>query len=130
MAKKKKFKSKTMPKSKRAWLEPRLRRISLYWPGKVIARDQAKVRVQIGKYKNGKPEFRVFYRCNECKALFLEEETQMDHINPVVKLTGYNTVDEYIERLLANPEGYQCLCISCHAGKTLQENIIRDKLKK
>jgi 5-methylcytosine-specific restriction endonuclease McrA len=119
-----------MPKSIQSWLIPRLRRISMYWPGKTIARDQAKIRLEVGKFKNGKPKFRTFWKCANCKGLFNRDETQMDHINPVIELKGFKDWNTTIPALLANPEGYQCLCIKCHEKKTSKENKIRDKLKK
>lgn len=112
------------------FLVPKLRNFSRWWPNKNIARDQAKVKLEVGKTKSGKPKFRVFYRCNICKGLFGKEETSMDHIHPVIKLDGFKDWNEYIDRLFCAPEGFQCLCNTCHDKKTKTENKIRKKLKK
>lgn len=116
-----------MPKKLSSWLIPRLRRISMYWPGKNIARDAAKVSVQIGYYKNGKPEYRTKFRCNGCKDLFEREETQMDHIDPVVDVKGFQDWDDMILKEFCSPNGYQCLCKPCHVLKTTVENEEREE---
>lgn len=126
-------KSKTMPKSLFRWLEPRLRRLSLYWPGKTIAREIAKVYVSDGFHKNGKEKFVTRFICAECARqeinppYHVKENTQMDHINPAVKLEGFESWDEYLPSLFANPEGYQCLCVDHHQTKTQKENVQRKK---
>jgi 5-methylcytosine-specific restriction endonuclease McrA len=117
-------------KSLPSWLLPRLRRISLWWPSKSIARDRSKVVLEVGQTKKGKPIKRVFYKCASCEGLFTKEETQMDHIESVIKLEGFTNWDEVINRLFCNPEGYQTLCRDCHAKKTGDENIIRKALSK
>lgn len=122
--------ARKIPKSLQSWIIPKLRRLSMYWPGKNIARDLAKVKVQIGKTKNGHPLYRVLFKCNICKGYFKRDETQMDHIEPVIEINGFKTWDEFMDRLFAKPEQYQCLCTSCHNKKTIKENIIREKVKK
>lgn len=119
-----------MPKKLSSWLIPKLRNISRWWPGKQIARDAAKVRVQIGYYQNGNPEYRTKYRCNGCKELFDSNEIQMDHIIPTVDVKGFDNWDETLTRLFCNPEGYQALCIFCHTSKTESENIERVENRK
>lgn len=119
-----------MPKSLPGWLIPKLRRISLQWPGKQIARDRAKRQVQIGFFKNGKPEYRTVWQCAKCLDLFEKEETQMDHINPVVDVKGFKTWDAAIPTLFCPPENYQCLCKACHYLKTQLENEQREKNRK
>lgn len=123
--------SRKLPKSLFSWIMPKLRRISIHWPGKNAARDKAKVKVEVGKTKNGFPIFRVFFKCNSCKGLFKRDETQADHTNPVIDpIKGFTDWNEFMERLFAKPEQYQILCESCHSKKTIKENIIRDKVKK
>lgn len=117
------------------WLIPRLRRISLSWPGKSVAREQAKVKVQIGVSKNGTPKYRVFYKCAECvregkPTLWRKDETAMDHLDPVVDIRGFQSWNDFITKLFCTPSGYQCLCHSHHNDKTQKENITRKVLKK
>jgi 5-methylcytosine-specific restriction endonuclease McrA len=116
----------TLPDLKR-WLIPKLRNASRIWPAKKDARNKAKVKVQEGYYKNGNPIWRTKYECASCKGNFEREETQMDHIAPVIALDGFDTWDIYILSLFVGPDGYQCLCKVCHNNKTQDENKQRKK---
>lgn len=123
-----------MPKSLHSWLIPKLRHLSRYWVGKTIARDNAKVYIEIGTFKNGKPKMSPRYRCAECdrqgiKKLYEEHETQMDHIKPVVDIKGFNNWDDYVKGLFCEPSNYQCLCTMHHDEKTKKENLYRKKEK-
>lgn len=53
----------------------------------------------------------------------------MDHIEPVVPESGWDSWDGYIERLFCNEDGYQVICKSCHKKKTASENFHRSKKK-
>jgi 5-methylcytosine-specific restriction endonuclease McrA len=94
-----------------------LRRGSFHWKARNEAFKMA--RVERGKYK-----------CAMCGELFGPKEVNMDHIHPVVDpRTGFTTWDEYIERLYPYEEGWQCLCSSCHDGKTRIEDSLREHYK-
>lgn len=127
---------RTEPKSLYHWLNQKLRRISLYWPAKSIAREMAKVLVQEGFLKNGKIKYKTKYICAECHRQGLEnivhdkEDTQMDHINPVIDINGFTTWDNYMQSLFCEPEAYQCLCKPHHLEKSIKENAQRYKNKK
>lgn len=118
--------SRKLPKLT-TWLTPKLRRLSMQWAGKSIARDNAKIYIQDGYYKNGNPKIIRYYVCQnpECGLIVDEENSQMDHIEPVVSVDGFTTWDNYIETLFSNPNNYACLCLTCHAEKTRLENEIR-----
>jgi hypothetical protein len=128
--------SRKEPKSLYHWLQQKLRRISIYWPAKSIAREYAKVLVPKGKLKNGKDKFKTKYICTECHNQGLpnfvhnKEDTQMDHINPVMELDGFTTWDDYLQSLFCEPEGYQCLCKPHHLEKSTKENAKRAELRK
>jgi len=100
----------------KTFLLPKLRRISYLWP----SRKQAKIasRVERGRYK-----------CAICNNLFGPTEVSMDHISPVVDLTGFVDWNTYIERLFCDISGYQSLCSACHDSKTNRENGIRKMVK-
>ena len=122
-------------KTLQTWLIPRLRRISLMWPGKNIARDLAKTTIEIGLTKAGKPITRVMYICAECtrqgiQAFWKREDTHMDHIHSVVDTKGFNNWDEYITSLFCESNGYQCLCLKHHDEKTRNENAERSETKR
>ena len=123
--------AKKMPKSLISWLMPKLRRSSMYWPGKSIARDMAKVQVQEGFFQNGKPKFGTYFICADCerqgiKTHWKQELTQMDHRNPVISVDGFSgDWNKPILSLFCDPVEYQCLCLDHHQEKTINENIKR-----
>lgn len=112
------------------FLTPQLRNIARMWPAKTKARDKSKVKVQIGFYGNGNPEYKVMFKCAMCGENNDKTETQMDHIDPVVHVSGRTDWNDFITRLFCNPEGYQTLCRSCHYIKTQAENEIRKENRK
>lgn len=129
--------SRKMPKSLISWLMPKLRRASMYWPGKSIAREQAKIQVQEGVYQNGNPIFRTYYLCAECERQEVEipyhvkENTAMDHIKPVVDVSGFDgDWNKVLNTLFCDPENYQCLCKEHHNEKSKKENIQRKTIKR
>lgn len=94
-----------------------LRRSTYRWP----ARNEALKKARTA---------RGMYRCNMCQEIFPKKETQIDHVQPVVRLSGFTTFDDYIERMFPSPEGFQILCILCHDSKTQIENNGRHKIRK
>lgn len=96
-----------------------LRRSSYRWPPREASRKAAKV---------GRNQ----YRCAHCPTnrLFGRKDTQIDHIEPVVKLTGWESLDSFAERLLCEINGYQLLCKAHHEIKTKKEKEIRKQYRK
>ena len=109
--------SKSKTPNLKSWLIPKLRRLSYQWPPKNEAKKLARVA-------------RGQYQCNNCKKIFPPKEIFMDHINPVVPLTGFEDLGKYVESLFVPVEAYQALCGPCHTEKTDAENIIRKSNKK
>lgn len=92
----------------KAFAQKSLRRASYRWPARSEAMKKA--RISYGTY-----------RCNICAGEFRRKNTNLDHKDPVVKLTGWDGFDSFIERLLCGEDGYQVLCTLCHAMKTSNE---------
>jgi len=112
------------------WLIPRLRRISQVWPGKNLGRKKAERKVHNGYFKNGNPKYITKFECNGCKNLFNREETEMNHVDPVVKESGFEDWNNHMDRLFCGSTGYECLCINCHKSETKKQNILRRMIKK
>lgn len=89
-----------------------LRRGTYRW----YARTQALVNARIS---------RGVYKCNMCEDQFGRKEIQIDHINPVIPLEGWDSWDGYIARMYCGPEGLSILCKPCHKTKTFLENELR-----
>lgn len=66
-----------------------------------------------------------------CKGVFPRKAVAVDHVDSVVKITGWTTLDEFAERLFCDVSGLQVLCKTpCHREKTLNENRQRREWKK
>lgn len=95
-----------------------LRRMSYKIPMRAAALSRA--RVKRGKYK-----------CEMCGKIVSKSQIAVDHILPIVPVTGWDTFDGYIKRLFCMPEGLSIICKNpCHANKTKEENAQRRKNKK
>lgn len=70
------------------------------------------------------------YRCNGCKKEFVQSSVQVDHIVPVMKATGFDTWDDYINSLFCSKDNLQVLCLGCHRIKTNNENKDRRSARK
>lgn len=89
-----------------------LRRGSLYWPYRSLCLTKAR-------------SSRGQYLCAKCQVIFPKKEVSVDHIIPIVALTGFTTWDDYFNRLFCNSDNLQVLCKKCHQDKTTEEGIIR-----
>lgn len=86
-----------------------LRSASMRWGPKNAAKKAAKV--SYGKYL-----------CAECKKVIRAKDTAVDHILPIVPVTGFDSWDGVISRLFCEVDGFQLLCKDCHKIKTDEEN--------
>ncbi len=65
------------------------------------------------------------YRCPECEDTFPPTGMRRDHIEPVVPVSGWDSWDGVIDRMLCAVEGWQAICRQCHQKKTNIENKAR-----
>lgn len=63
------------------------------------------------------------YVCAACRSTFTRKEVQVDHITPIVPLTGWVSWESFIDRLFLG--ALQVLCKPCHKSKTQEENRVR-----
>lgn len=114
--------SKKTPKLTQ-WLIYKLRRISLQWPPKNQAKQLARVEGDFKLKKDGTPGKRrhISYRCNICKDLFPPSEVDLDHKEPIIPKSGFDSWDGVIGRLFCDADGFQVLCKSCHFLKSQDE---------
>lgn len=49
----------------------------------------------------------------------------VDHIEPIVPVTGFTTWDDFIKRLYCEAEDLQILCYKCNKHKCSEENELR-----
>jgi 5-methylcytosine-specific restriction endonuclease McrA len=61
------------------------------------------------------------YRCAVCGNYFKSTEVSVDHIVPAGKLSSYEDMAGFAERLFVGVDGLQVLCTADHSAKTLKE---------
>lgn len=99
-----------------------LRKGTTRWPQKYEVLNAAKRGKQINASTGRLAEH---YCCQECGGLFPATGVVVDHIEPVVPLTGFVSWDDVIQRMFCDVNGLQALCKDCHKVKTKEENAIR-----
>lgn len=70
------------------------------------------------------------YVCKACSQVFPRRGVAVDHISPVVPVTGWDGFDNFISRLFCPVSSLQVLCKNCHKDKTQAENKTRRENKK
>lgn len=99
-----------------------LRKGSTRWPPKYECLNNAKR----GKMVNAATgRIAEHYQCAACALLFPATMVVVDHIEPVVDITGFTSWDSVIARMFCEISGLQVLCKPCHKIKTQQENAER-----
>src|SRR5574343_678369 len=69
------------------------------------------------------------YECNICKNIFGPKEIEVDHIEPVIEISGFIDWNTYISRLFCSQSGLQVVCKPCHREKSNEENKGRRNIK-
>lgn len=119
--------SKLKPYNSGQWTEARfhsfvksaLRSASQRWPPKYEVLNAAKR----GKKINSKTgRLAEHYECNACREQFPAKEVQVNHITPVVPVSGFDSWDGVVERMFCEKSGLEVLCIPCHKQVTKEEN--------
>ena len=87
------------------------------WPNRKKA--MAAARIERGRYK-----------CATCENIFGPKEISLDHVAPVVPVTGWDDWDGFLYRLFCEEQGFQVLCKTCHDNKTKEENLERKKYER
>ena len=68
---------------------------------------------------------RGVYQCEACERITERKGVAVDHVDPVIPVTGWEGWDSFISRLFCGPAGLQVLCNPCHKDKTKEENAQR-----
>ena len=104
------------------FIKSALRRASVKWPPKYLTLNEAFVESRVN-IKSGRVA--KHYRCNSCKNLFPNKEVEVNHIVPVVPITGFDSWDGLIDRLFCEKDKLEVLCKPCHKILTKEENAKR-----
>lgn len=88
-----------------------------FWPPRNEVKKRCKVEGKTG-----------WFKCEIC--LQERERIDVDHIQPVVPVSGFTTWDHYIASRFVTADKLQGICKDCHKKKTKEENTERRALKK
>lgn len=105
-----------------SFIKSLLRAGSRRWPPKYEVLNSAK----LGKRVNEKTgRLAEHYKCSSCGGAFPAKEVQVDHISPVVDVSGFTTWDSVIDRMFCEKDNLQVLCLGCHKIKSAAEKAER-----
>ena len=109
-----------------SFIKGSLRTASVRWPPRYETLNGAfverKVNVKTGKLAK-------HFKCAKCGEDFPQKDVEVNHINPVVPVEGFDSWDSVIERMFCEKEGLELLCKPCHKETTAEENQLRKKYK-
>lgn len=97
------------------------------WPARNAALNEAFVDKRINVLTG---RMSKHFKCAKCEGIFPTSKVQVDHIDPAVPLEGFTNWDSVINRMFCEKDGFQILCLECHASKTKEERIIRKQYGK
>lgn len=109
-----------------SFIKSTLRKGTTRWPPKYEVLNEAKRGKQINKESSRLAEH---FECASCLKLFPAKYVVVDHIEPVIPVTGFTSWDDVILRMFCPAEGLQVLCKTCHSVKTKEENAQRKLYK-
>lgn len=96
------------------------RRVFGWYPARKNVKDRA-------KRQNG------LFECAHCMLLFPRDQIEVNHIDPVIPLTGFDDWNGFYSRLFCDESGLEALCKGCHKVQTHEiqnkkrREIARDK---
>lgn len=96
-----------------------LRSASQRWPPKYTTLAEACVGTFINP-KSGR--LAKHYKCNKCGNAFPQKDVEVNHIEPVVPVSGFDSWDGVVERMFCEKDKLEVLCKPCHKSLTQQEN--------
>ncbi len=109
-----------------SFIKSGLRRMSMRWGVKSDVKKAARLPT---KRRNKKGRLVFFSNCNLCGSTFPDSLGAVDHIDPVVPVTGFTNWDDVIQRLFCEADGLQVVCPDCHKAKTEEEKNERKRIK-
>ena len=103
----------------RGFIKSALRSASQRWPPKYQTLNEAYVGKMINKSSG---RLAKHFKCNKCHDSFPQKEVEVNHITPVVLISGFDSWDGVIERMFCEKEHLEVLCKPCHKFLTQLEN--------
>jgi len=109
-----------------SFIKSALRNASQRWPPKYETLNNACTGAKINQ-KTGR--MAKHYKCNKCKEDFPAKEVEVNHIQPIVPVSGFDSWDGVIARMFCEADGLEVLCKPCHKEVTKSENEERKTTK-
>lgn len=107
-----------------SFIKGALRSASQRWPPKYQVLNAACV----GQKTNpASGRLAKFFKCSVCKEDFPAKQVEVNHVIPVIPITGFDSWDKVIERMYCEAEHLEVCCKPCHKEITKQENLNRKK---
>lgn len=103
----------------RSFIKSALRSASVRWPPKYQTLSEACVGTKVNEATG---RMAKHYKCNRCLGEFPQKNVEVNHILPVVPVSGFTNWDEVIERMFCEKIGLEVLCKPCHKIVTKEEN--------
>lgn len=103
-----------------------LRSVSQRWPPRYKVLSKACVGQRTNPVSG---RLAKFYTCNLCRTDFVAKDVEVNHITPVIPVTGFDSWDGVISRMFCEEDGLEVLCKPCHKAITKQENQERKNAK-
>lgn len=110
-----------------SFIKSALRRASVRWPPRYLALKDA----YVGKKIN--PEtgrMAMHYECVMCVSHLPAKQVEVNHKEPIVPITGFDSWDGVIARLFCEKDKLEVLCKPCHRIITKEENDARREYAK
>lgn len=86
------------------------------WPPKFLVLKEAK-----RDYQGDNKRLKFEYLCAICQQYHPQKEIEVDHIVPCGKLSSFEDLPGFVERLFCGKEGLRVVCKSCHKELTRAE---------
>lgn len=102
-----------------SFVKSALRSASQRWPPKYTVLSKACVGQKVNPASG---RLAKFYTCNKCKVDFPAKNVEVNHIVPVVPVSGFDSWDNVISRLFCEEDGLEVVCKPCHKLITKEEN--------
>ena len=103
-----------------------IRRGFTRWPPKFEVLSKAK---QGKKINESTGRLAEHYECAVCKGSFAGKDVEVDHVSPIVPVSGFVSWDSFIDNLFCELSNLQVICKTCHAKKSKLENEERKRIK-
>lgn len=105
-----------------SFIKSALRRASVRWPPRYQTLKEAFVGKKVNK-ETGRQA--MHYECAKCKGHFPAKQVEVNHKEPIVPVTGFDSWDGVISRMFCEKDKLEVLCKPCHKLITKEENDAR-----